>query len=84
MGRGGGYLYNSQNKDSLINESFNNNLLDYPTYTRPEIFDNKIVPSVLLSGNHKLINEWRVEQRKIFTKKYRPDLYKKYLKKRGK
>ncbi|MDE5651514.1 MAG: tRNA (guanosine(37)-N1)-methyltransferase TrmD [Ureaplasma sp.] len=77
-------LNNVINKNSLINESFNNNLLDYPSYTRPEKFDNKVVPSILLSGNHKLINEWRINQREIFTKKYRPDLYKKYLKERGK
>lgn len=77
-------LDNVINKDSLVNESFNDNLLDYPSYTRPETFDNKAVPSVLLSGNHKLINEWRLNQRIIFTKKYRPDLYKKYLKERGK
>ncbi|MBT3393443.1 MAG: tRNA (guanosine(37)-N1)-methyltransferase TrmD [Elusimicrobiaceae bacterium] len=60
------------------NESFENNLLEAPQYTRPEIFDGKKVPSVLLSGNHKKIEEWKVEQSEKLTKKFRPDLYKKY------
>ena len=77
-------LDNVINKNSLISESFNDNLLDHPSYTRPEVFDNKSVPSILLSGNHKLIDEWRWNQRIEFTKKYRPDLYNKYLKERGK
>lgn len=77
-------LDNVINKNSLISESFNDNLLDHPSYTRPEVFDNKSIPSILLSGNHKLIDEWRWNQRIEFTKKYRPDLYNKYLKERGK
>lgn len=68
------------NKNSLINESFNNYLLDYPSYTKPVNYDGFEVPKILLSGNHKLINEFnRTEQIRI-TKNKRPDLYKKYLK----
>ena len=62
-------------------ESFHNDLLEYPQYTRPEIWHNKKVPDVLLSGNHKNITKWRLEQSEERTKKNRPDLYKKYCKK---
>lgn len=61
-------------KDSSIDESFSNNLLEYPQYTRPQIFKDKKVPDVLLSGNHKEIKKWRYEQSLIRTKKKRPDL----------
>ncbi|MBN1870320.1 MAG: tRNA (guanosine(37)-N1)-methyltransferase TrmD [Candidatus Omnitrophica bacterium] len=60
--------------ESLSNESFENNLLDYPQYTRPANFRGKSVPNVLLSGNHEAINKWRAEQSRIRTKKNRPDL----------
>jgi tRNA (guanine37-N1)-methyltransferase len=55
------------------------NLLEYPHYTRPEIWENMSVPEVLKSGNHALIEKWRTEQAEQITKKIRPDLYKKYL-----
>ena len=61
------------NKDSL-NDSFANNLLDYPHYTRPESIDGDLVPEVLLSGNQAKIDAWRLEQAKNKTKQKRPDL----------
>lgn len=61
------------NKDSL-NDSFVNNLLDYPHYTRPESIDGDIVPEVLLSGNQAKIDAWRLEQAKQKTRQKRPDL----------
>ena len=61
------------NKDSL-NDSFVNNLLDYPHYTRPESVDGDIVPEVLLSGNQAKIDAWRLEQAKHKTRQKRPDL----------
>lgn len=67
------------NTDSLSSESFEENLLDYPVYTKPETFDGYKVPEVLLSGNHNKINEYRKQQQILKTQKYRPDLYKKYL-----
>ena len=59
---------------SLEYESFNDNLLDYPVYTKPRVFRNMEVPEVLISGNHKLINEFRESERKRITKEYRDDL----------
>lgn len=59
---------------SLEYESFNDNLLDYPVYTKPREFRGMEVPEVLLNGNHKLINEYRENERKRITKKYRKDL----------
>ena len=61
------------NKDSL-NDSFVNNLLDYPHYTRPESIDGDVVPEVLLSGNQAKIDAWRLEQAKHKTRQKRPDL----------
>lgn len=62
-------------EQSLKEESFSNGLLEYPQYTRPEIFEGKKVPEILLSGHHKNIELWRQEQSKKITKKNRPDLY---------
>jgi tRNA (guanine37-N1)-methyltransferase len=62
-----------RNKDSL-NDSFVNNLLDYPHYTRPESIDGDLVPEVLLSGNQAKIDAWRLEQAKKKTQQKRPDL----------
>lgn len=59
---------------SLEYESFNDNLLDYPVYTKPREFRSMEVPEVLLNGNHKLINEYRESERKRITEKYRKDL----------
>ena len=63
-------------KDSLDDESFTGDLLDYPTYTRPVEFRGYKVPDVLLSGHHKNIDDWRYEQRVKRTEERRPDLNK--------
>ena len=67
------------NKESLKSESFTDNLLDYPTYTKPSVYRNLKVPDILLSGDHKKIDEWRYQMRIEKTKERRPDL----LKQRG-
>lgn len=64
------------NEDSKESESFNDNLLDYETYTKPSNYRNMLVPDVLLSGDHKKIKEWREKSRIDRTKKIRPDLLK--------
>ena len=64
-------------EDSHKNDSFNNNLLDYPVYTKPIEFMGMKVPDVLLSGHHQNINKWRLEQAIDKTKKRRPDLLEK-------
>lgn len=64
-------------KESHENDSFNNNLLDYPVYTKPQDFRGMKVPEVLLSGHHKNIAEWRLEQQIKRTKKRRSDLLEK-------
>ena len=61
-------------KESLDSESFDDNLLDYPTYTKPAEYNGMKVPDVLISGNHELINKWREEKRIEKTKEKRPDL----------
>lgn len=61
-------------EESFINESFSDNLLEHPNYTRPSIFNNIEVPSVLLSGNHKEIFIWKRQQAIISTWNKRPDL----------
>ena len=63
-------------EESFINESFSENLLEYPNYTRPFCFNGKEVPDVLISGNHKKILDWKREQSLIRTYKKRPDLLK--------
>ena len=63
-------------------ESFADGLLEYPQYTRPREYDGMAVPDVLLGGNHKLIAEWRAEQRKQRTQARRPDLWQTYLERR--
>ena len=71
------YVEGVLNKDSINEESFSNGLLEYPQYTRPEIFQGERVPEVLLSGNHQEIDKWRKEKSLEITKKNRPDLLKK-------
>ena len=61
-------------EESHINDSFNNNLLDYPTYTKPRVYEGMEVPEVLLSGNHKRIEEYRLEESLKRTRERRPDL----------
>jgi len=63
-------------EDSAANDSFSDGLLEYPHYTRPELFRDMKVPDVLLSGNHKEIDKWRKQQSLEKTKKQRPDLLK--------
>ena len=70
----------SQN-ESFEEESFKDDLLEYPHYTRPREFMGMKVPDVLLSGNHQRIEKWRLEESKKITKLRRPDLYKKSCKK---
>ena len=61
-------------KESLETESFNNKLLDYPTYTKPQVYEGMEVPKVLLSGDHKKIAEYRKQEQIKKTKELRPDL----------
>lgn len=71
--------------ESIVNESFGglggtcfDNLLEYPLYTQPRVWRDKVVPEVLLSGNHKKIDEWKLEEAKKITKERRKDLWEKY------
>ena len=64
-------------QESHINDSFNNNLLDYPTYTKPRVYEGMEVPEVLLSGDHKKIEQYRYEESLKRTKERRPDLLEK-------
>lgn len=64
---------------SAADESFTNGLLEYPQYTRPEDFRGMKVPAILLSGDHGKIMKWRNEHRIERTRKWRPDLYEKYM-----
>jgi len=68
------------NNVSANDESFENGLLEYPQYTKPQIWDEKRVPEVLLSGDHAKIKDWRLSQSKDITRRRRPDLWKKYKK----
>ena len=61
-------------KESLDSESFDNNLLDYPTYTKPRIYEGMEVPEVLISGDHQKIAAWRKDQQILKTQELRPDL----------
>lgn len=67
------------NQESGETETFHHYLLEYPQYSRPEEWNGKKVPEVLLSGHHKKIEEWRLEQSIERTKRSRPDLYEQYL-----
>jgi tRNA (guanine37-N1)-methyltransferase len=69
------------NTASLEEESFEENLLEYPHYTRPQEINGMAVPEILLSGHHEKIRLWREAQSIEKTKRVRPDLYNKYLKK---
>ena len=70
------------NNNSLFEESFENDLLEYPQYTKPQKWEKKEVPSVLLTGDHKKIKDWRLAQSEDITRRRRPDLWKKYKKKK--
>ena len=69
------------NENSKNEESFENGLLEYPQYTKPQIWEEKSVPNVLLSGDHAKIKDWRLTQSKAITRHRRPDLWQKYNKK---
>ena len=71
------------NDSSKKNESFENGLLEYPQYTKPQIWEEKGVPEVLLSGDHAKIKDWRLSQSEAITRRQRPDLWKKYLDKKN-
>ena len=68
------YVKGVLKEDSIKEESFSNGLLEYPQYTRTEVFEGKKVPEVLLSGNHQNIDKWRKEKSLEITKLKRPDL----------
>ena len=68
------YVEGVLKQDSIQEESFSNGLLEYPQYTRPEIFEGEVVPEILLSGHHEKIERWRKEKSIEMTKKKRPDL----------
>ena len=70
------------NVDSLSEESFEKHLLEYPQYTKPQKWEEKEVPDVLLSGDHKKIKDWRLGQSEDITRRRRPDLWEKYKKKK--
>jgi len=72
------------NKQSTVIESFENDLLEYPQYTKPQKWEKKSPPEVLLSGDHAKIKDWRLSQSKAITRRQRPDLWKKYKKKNEK
>ncbi len=67
------------NEESANDESFAGNLLEYPQYTRPEVWHDKSVPEVLMSGHHANIAKWRKEQAVERTRAKRPDMYEKYM-----
>ena len=68
------------NDKSSHDESFENSLLEYPQYTKPQIWEKKSVPEVLLSGDHSKIKDWRLSQSEAITRVRRPDLWQKYKK----
>ena len=71
------------NVNSNKEESFENDLLEYPQYTKPKEWEGKSPPEVLFSGDHAKIKGWRLSQSKAITRRQRPDLWKKYLDKKN-
>ena len=65
--------------ESIVDESFENGLLEYPQYTEPFDYEGDKIPDILYSGNHTAIDKWRKKESLKLTKKYRPDLFKKYV-----
>ena len=72
------------NENSAKDESFSDYLLEYPQYTQPRVWNNLEVPSVLLSGNHGEIKDWRLNQSQSITRNLRPDLWSRYIKSKDK
>ena len=68
------------NEKSVYEESFENGLLEHPQYTKPQLWEEKNVPDVLLSGDHSKIKDWRLSQSEAITRHRRPDLWQKYKK----
>ena len=68
------------NSLGLVEESFENNLLEYPLYTYPRVWNNIDVPEVILSGDHQKIKMWKIKMSENLTKSKRPDLWSKYIK----
>ena len=68
------------NEKSVFEETFDKGLLEYPQYTKPQIWEQKSVPDVLLSGDHAKIKDWRLSQSEAITRDRRPDLWQKYKK----
>ena len=68
------------NDKSSLDETFENGLLEYPQYTKPQIWEEKSVPEVLLSGDHSKIKDWRLSQSEAITRVRRPDMWQKYKK----
>jgi tRNA (guanine37-N1)-methyltransferase len=68
------------NDNSKTEETFENGLLEYPQFTKPQIWEEKAVPDVLLSGDHSKIKDWRLSQSEAITRDRRPDLWEKYKK----
>ena len=68
------------NEFSKVNESFENGLLEHPQFTKPQVWEGKSVPEVLLSGDHSKIKDWRLSQSEAITRDRRPDLWEKYKK----
>ena len=66
------------NPNSLIEETFEGNLLEYPQYTKPQKWEEKKIPDVLFTGNHAKIKDWRLTRSEDITRRLRPDLWKKY------
>jgi len=66
------------NSSSLAEETFERNLLEYPQYTKPQKWEKKEVPDVLLTGDHAKIKDWRLAQSRDITRRRRPDLWKKH------
>lgn len=71
-----GVLHNGESAET---ESFGDGLLEYPQYSRPEVWHGKRVPQILLSGDHAKVDAWRLEQALLRTRERRPDLYEKYV-----
>jgi len=68
------------NSNSLSEETFEKNLLEYPQYTKPQKWEKKEIPSVLLTGDHEKIKDWRLARAEDITRRRRPDLWEKYKK----
>ena len=69
------------NKNSLVSESFQNHLIEYPQFTKPRVWQNLEVPEILLNGNHEKVSEWKLKTSIEVTKRKRPDLFELYKKK---